>query len=40
MSNSIDLDTNGTIYGEKEYKFGFEVFQKPYESFYGETVAV
>lgn len=36
MSNAIDLEPSGTIYNDMNYDFQFDVFQKPYESYYGD----
>ena len=36
MSNSIDLEPSGILYNDMNYDFQFDVFQKPYESYYGQ----
>jgi vacuolar protein sorting-associated protein 26 len=38
MSNGLDLEAPGSLTGSKSFDFAFNVFQKPYESFYGNTV--
>lgn len=35
MSLGNDLEPSGTLYDDKTYKFKFDYFQKPYESYYG-----
>ena len=36
MSNAMDLEPSGTLYNDMNYDFHFDVFQKPYESYYGD----
>lgn len=35
MSNALDLEPSGTLSNDMNYDFQFDVFQKPYESYYG-----
>lgn len=35
MCNANDLEPSGTLYNDMSYDFQFDVFQKPYESYYG-----
>lgn len=37
MCNGFDLEPSGTLYNDKTYDFSFDVFQKPYDSYYGEN---
>lgn len=38
MCNGFDLEPSGTLYSDKTYDFNFDVFQKPYDSYYGKSV--
>jgi len=38
MSNGLDLEPPGSLAGSKSFNFAFNVFQKPYESYYGNKV--
>ena len=38
MCNGFDLEPSGTLYNDKSLDFRFDVFQKPYDSYYGKTV--
>lgn len=38
MSNGLDLEAPGSISEDKTFNFSFNIFQKPYESYYGSTV--
>ena len=38
MSNGLDLEAPGSISEDKSFNFSFNIFQKPYESYYGTTV--
>lgn len=38
MSNGMDLEPAGNLYDDKTYDFEFKAFQKPYNSYYGESV--
>lgn len=38
MCNGFDLEPSGTLYQDKMYDFSFDVFQKPYDSYYGDTI--
>lgn len=38
MSNSTDLELPGSLTEDKTYPFSFSGFQKPFESYYGQTV--
>ena len=38
MSNGLDLEVPGKIWGDKIIPFSFDVFQKPYESYYGRSI--
>ncbi len=38
MCNGIDLEPSGTLYNDKTYDFSFDIFQKPFDSYYGKTV--
>lgn len=38
MCNGFDLEPSGTLYADKTYEFSFDVFQKPYDSYYGDTI--
>lgn len=35
-----DLDPSGTLYDDKKFKFKFDYFQKPYESYYGTNATL
>ncbi len=38
MSNGLDLEAPGSISEDKSFNFSFNIFQKPYDSYYGSTV--
>ncbi len=38
MSNGLDLEAPGYISEDRTFNFSFNIFQKPYESYYGSTV--
>ena len=38
MCNGFDLEPSGTLYTDKIYDFSFDVFQKPYDSYYGKNI--
>jgi len=38
MSSGVDLEPSGCLYDDKSYDFDFKVFQKPYNSYYGQSV--
>ena len=38
MSNGLDLEPPGTQNEDRSYNFSFAIFQKPYESYYGNNV--
>lgn len=38
MSNGLDLEPPGTKTEDQVYNFAFAIFQKPYESYYGNSV--
>lgn len=38
MSSGVDLEPPGSLSDDKSYDFEFKVFQKPYSSYYGQSV--
>lgn len=40
MCNGFDLEPSGTLYSDKTYDFCFDVFQKPYDSYYGDSITL
>lgn len=38
MSSGIDLEPSGSLNDDMSYDFDFKVFQKPYNSYYGQSV--
>lgn len=38
MSNGVDLEPSGCLHDDKSYDFDFKVFQKPYNSYYGQSI--
>lgn len=38
MSNGVDLEPPGSFHDDKSFDFDFKIFQKPYNSYYGQTV--
>lgn len=38
MSSGIDLEPSGSLNDDKSYDFDFKIFQKPYNSYYGQSI--